>query len=110
MKYYFYKVREKRAKENNTHAKHSEENHSKEGEHYGVLTRDFDALYHTMLNIPHTWDAYPKNGKGYMDIIRMEYEELLKADREGDYRGTIENFLHISAACLAAHHLMTCNK
>lgn len=111
-KYYFYLLKDAKAKEKAKHHENeSHEEHEKE-EHkpYGRYTRDFDALNEMIHNPPHTWDAYPRNGDGFMDIITMEFNELRKADKEGNYRGTVENYLHIAAACMAAHHRMTCDK
>lgn len=98
MKYYFYKTRDK----------HKE---SKVGESdYGKYCREFDDIYRVIHNPPYTWSAYPKDGEGLLDIIKMEFDELWTAYKAGNYKGQVENFIHVAAACVRAHNHMTCDE
>ena len=54
---------------------------------------------------PETWKVYPKTIAGANDIIKMEYEELMKCAKIGDTKGWEENIYHLSVALLNAWRL-----
>ena len=56
-------------------------------------------------NRPETWKAYAKNIVGANDIIKMEYDELMKCAKIGDMKGWEENIYHLSVALLNAWRL-----
>ena len=51
---------------------------------------------------PETWKVYPKTIAGANDIIKMEYDELMKCAKIGDMKGWEENIYHLSVALLNA--------
>lgn len=56
-------------------------------------------------NRPATWRTYPNNITGANDIIKMEYDELMKCAKIGDMKGWEENIYHLSVALLNAWRL-----
>lgn len=69
--------------------------------------RDVDRVMH---HKPKTWREYQGDPKRHQKIIEMEMEELERCKSEGDHHCYIENLLHVAAACLIAHHDMTCKE
>ena len=54
---------------------------------------------HTVCNPPETWHKHMEDP---MYIIKMEYNELVKAYEEKDQAGYRENLVHLAAACTLA--------
>ena len=47
--------------------------------------------------LPTTWQQYPKDAGGAMDIIKMEYKELLNAETD---KAKMHELVHLGSACL----------
>lgn len=50
-----------------------------------------------LADIPDTWKQYPHTKDGLTDIIRMEFDELMKA---GDKKDVCHELVHLASACL----------
>lgn len=50
-----------------------------------------------LADIPQTWRAYPDNEAGRMNIVTMEYNELMKAQTPVD---KMHELVHLASACL----------
>ncbi len=72
--------------------------------------RDFDNLSRVMRNPPQTWSQYDSDPQKHRRIIEMEIGEMNSAKERGDHHGYTENLIHVAAACLYAHHAMTCKE
>lgn len=48
-------------------------------------------------NPPETWKAYPDTEAGKVQIIKMEYEELMKTNTPEDQK---HELVHLASACL----------
>lgn len=48
-------------------------------------------------DLPKTWRAYPDNEAGRMNIVTMEYNELVKAQTPTD---KMHELVHLASACL----------
>lgn len=103
MKYYFYLSKDK-----DKHEKHHD--HGKSYDGFGDYERDFECVEHVLMDNPETWAKYAKSRDGWMDTISMEMSELRHCKVDGDYNGIVQNLLHVAAACIKAHHTMTCDR
>lgn len=74
------------------------------------MAGDFKAVSRVLRHPPHSWDKYADDPKKHSKIIAMEAQELKECMEEGDYHCYVENLIHVAAACLSAHHAMTCDK
>lgn len=74
------------------------------------FARDLRAVDAVMHDHPHTWHEYHDDPQKYQKVIEMELEELHRCKAEGDHHCYTENLLHLAAACLVAHHAMTCKE
>lgn len=72
--------------------------------------RDIDEMCEVIYNPPHTWSNYHTDPQRYQKVIDMEMQELHECKAMGDHRGYTENLIHVAAACIAAHHAMTCKE
>ena len=72
------------------------------------FTRDFNSVSHVLHHKPSTWSKYKNDPHEFKQIIDMEIAELHSCESSGNYHCYIENLLHVAAACLYAHHNMTC--
>ena len=72
--------------------------------------RDWLAVEKVVKHPPHTWSKYEGTPKEFESIIEMEMDELTKCHTSGDYHCYVENLLHVAAACVHAHHKMTCKE
>ena len=72
--------------------------------------RDLHSVDKVLSSKPSTWAKYQRTPKEYKDIIDMEVAELQQCDKSGNYHCYVENLLHVAAACLYAHHHMTCKE
>ena len=70
--------------------------------------RDCDKVEKVLESPPATWHPYKGSKDGFFSIIEMELAELHRAHAANEYHGVIENLVHLAAACLHAHHEMTC--
>ena len=57
----------------------------------------------TLRDMPDTWKAYDQDEKGRMDIIKMEYGELLKAKTEEEVS---HELVHLGSATLHLWRLL----
>lgn len=57
-----------------------------------------------LRNIPDTWKPYPNDVAGNLDIITMEYEELMKTETKEE---RMHELVHVASACLRLWRL--CN-
>lgn len=76
----------------------------------GSYDREIECIESCLSNKPATWSQYIDVNNGWRDIISMENTELQAAIDNGDYSSIIENLCHVSAACVYAHNIMTCDK
>lgn len=51
-------------------------------------------------NKPATWAKYPATITGANDIIKMEFDELMKNAKDGDLASWKKNLVHLSVATL----------
>lgn len=51
-------------------------------------------------NRPVTWAKYPATITGANDIIKMEFDELMKNAKDGDLASWKKNLVHLSVATL----------
>lgn len=51
-------------------------------------------------NRPATWAKYPATITGANDIIKMEFDELMKNAKDGDLASWKKNLVHLSVATL----------
>ena len=51
-------------------------------------------------NRPATWTKYPATITGANDIIKMEFDELMKNAKDGDLASWKKNLVHLSVATL----------
>ena len=51
-------------------------------------------------NKPATWAKYPATITGANDIIKMEFDELMKNSKDGDLASWKKNLVHLSVATL----------
>lgn len=72
--------------------------------------RDFKDVEEVLEHKPNTWHKYHGKPHGYFDTIKMEYDELMACKEAGDHPGIVENLEHVAAACIDAHHAMTCKE
>ena len=72
--------------------------------------RDWKATRKVIKHPPHTWDKYKGVPNEFDSIIEMEIKELMECRATKNYSCYVENLLHVSAACLYAHHAMTCKE
>lgn len=56
-----------------------------------------------LRNMPDTWKAYDQDEKGRIDIIKMEFEELLKAKTEEEVS---HELVHLGSATLHLWRLL----
>ena len=56
-----------------------------------------------LRDMPDTWKAYPQDEKGRMDIIKMEYAELLKAQTPEEMS---HELVHLGSATLHLWRLL----
>lgn len=79
-------------------------------QHHGRYHRDFEEVKRVMHNPPPTWAQYEGDPQKHRKIIDMEIGEMNAAKERGDHRDYTENLIHVAAACLCAHHAMTCKE
>ena len=56
-----------------------------------------------LRDMPKTWQAYEQDEKGRMDIVKMEYEELLKAKTDEEIS---HELVHLGSATLHLWRLL----
>ena len=56
-----------------------------------------------LKDLPETWEAYEQDEKGRMDIIKMEFDELLKAKTEEEVS---HELVHLGSATLHLWRLL----
>jgi hypothetical protein len=55
---------------------------------------------------PATWIRYPLTIAGANDIIKMEFDELMKNAKDGDMKSWEQNLYHLSVATLNAWRIL----
>lgn len=93
-------------------------NHSDDNQHAEVATKSdkavideyknskdkefMDACGKVDKNRPATWAKYPNTIAGANDIIKMEFDELMKDAKDGNMKDWETNLYHLSVATLNA--------
>lgn len=73
-------------------------------------SRDWKATKKVIQDPPPTWHKYRGVPDEFESIINMEIKELMECHASRNYSCYVENLLHVAAACLYAHHAMTCKE
>jgi len=77
-------------------------------DHHDKYQRDYDAVSKGLRDKPATWAQYEGDPHEYRNIIEMEIGEMNVAKARGIHHEYTESLIHVAAACLCAHHAMTC--
>lgn len=81
--------------------KHAEKAESKDCDY--TKNKDWDymkACGEVDKKHPATWAKYPATITGANDIIKMEFDELMKNAKDGDLESWKQNLIHLSVATL----------
>lgn len=73
-------------------------------------SRDWKAVEEIIHTPPPTWTRYKGTNNEFESLISMEVKELMECYSESNYSCYVENLLHVAAACVYAHHAMTCKE
>lgn len=89
------------------HVKHEVE-HDEHARDY-EQNKDWEFMKHCNEvdeNRPATWSKYPMTITGANDIIKMEFDELMKNAKDGDLKSWEQNLYHLSVATLNAWRIL----
>lgn len=78
--------------------KDHDQSYDRDARHHAILS----AIDERAKNHPSTWEQYIDQQGGMMDIVAMEYAELMEQRSAGSIHGLEKELTDLAAACLCA--------